>query len=120
AGDTITVTSESRLALNMAQGGGFVIRLTEVEETGETDIKDLPVKSASSLYVDKASATLHIYADKAIQTVDIYNINGQKMLNMPTGNKEMQQAIHLQSWPKGVYITKIQTETGLDTLKFTY
>ncbi|MDR1119995.1 MAG: glycoside hydrolase family 97 protein, partial [Dysgonamonadaceae bacterium] len=39
AGDTITVTSESRLALNMAQGGGFVIRLTEVEETGETDIK---------------------------------------------------------------------------------
>jgi alpha-glucosidase len=114
--DTIQVTHETRLPISMAKGGGFVIRLVKNEEVA---IKDIQKPTASSLYIDKASGTLHVQAKDAIQSLVVYNIAGQ-LLKKEAPCGEAWQTVSLADLNRGTYIVKIQSESSADTLRFIY
>jgi alpha-glucosidase len=115
AADTIRVTHETRLPVAMAKGGGFVIRLVKNENTA---IQNIPEPVVSSFYVN--NATLHIQTKDAIRSVAVYSIAGQKMLNGGLPDGENRRKILLAGLTKGVYMTKIQTKSGVNTIKFKY
>jgi alpha-glucosidase len=109
-----TVTSETKLTISMARGGGFAIRLKDVTE--ESAIR--PVEEESlSLYVDRQAQLLYVYAGRPVQSLSVYNGLGQLVLKKMAISGE---PLALSGLNKGSYAVKIETERGVITAKFVY
>ena len=113
--EEIMVTKETALTLNMAKGGGFVIRLVEVEETGF-------VKStnSTSVVMNKETGQLNVQSKERLRSIQICNLAGQILFNKKITNEEYTQQINIADLKEGTYIINIQTESTLDSLKFIY
>lgn len=115
---TMTVTKDTKLAIDVAKGGGFVIRLSNNVSTGIGS--NLPADKPVSIYVDKLAAKLYIYTDKDIQMAQIYDISGKCLLTENYNNNPELEAISLSGLRNGVYLAKLQTKQGTSFFKFIY
>lgn len=114
--DTLVVTSETKLPVVMANGGGFVIRLVETNGTGLAKITNNP----ATVYVDRDAELLNVKADAAIQGINIYNVSGQTVLAQTFSDENFWRQVSLSRFNKGVYIAKIQAATNLYSTKFIF
>jgi hypothetical protein len=92
------------------------IRTKEVYQAGKTDAT---FKTGIDL-IRKADATaciydgsLYINSDAAVLNIDIYNIAGRKVLSTATGDK----VVPVETLPHGVYVVKVKTTQGDETVK---
>jgi len=112
-----TVTSDTKLTIDMAKGGGFVIRLKDLSTSGIKEGNNGKIQEQLSAYVDRKSSTLHINSEKAIENVMIYNISGQCLSVNKFNNGLYSESVNIADLRKGVYIVKVQTESFVKSLK---
>lgn len=115
--ETKTITSDTKLTLNMAKGGGFVIRLLDQSASGIEDVKSNPQISIS---LDKSSSSLVVNSEKAIQSVRIYNVSGQCLFFENFKQEIYSVPVNLSSFSRGNYIVKAQVDKTFSSTKFTY
>ena len=115
--ETKTITSEDVLSFSMARGGGFIIRLEEMDGTGLSET----LVNGSLVYVDRSAAILNVKSEKALQSIQICNLSGQIIYRKDClDNADALQQIDLSLFDKGTYIVKIHTESSFDSVKFIY
>ncbi|MDR1380123.1 MAG: glycoside hydrolase family 97 catalytic domain-containing protein [Tannerella sp.] len=116
--ETLTVTRDTKLAVDMAKGGGFAIRLREGDGNGNQEMP--PVADFFSAYVDKASGVLHIKTDHRLNAVEIYDIAGRRIFSETCKSGAFTGEIDLSGLKSGYYITNLQTEQKTGSFKFYY
>lgn len=115
--ETRTITSETKLTIDMAKGGGFVIRLRKQNANNNSEIVEAAFFTA---YVDKTSGVLHIQTDDDLEVVRIYDISGKYMFAKSYKNNTCSGSINISELDRGVYITKLQTKQKTGSFKFIY
>jgi alpha-glucosidase len=115
--ETLTVAKETKLAVDMAKGGGFVIRLKKKEQNNNPEI---PAASAFSVYIDRASAMLHIKTNDGLNAVKIYDIAGKCRFSEIYKHRTYFEKIDLSCLDRGLYITNLQTKKKNESFKFLY
>lgn len=115
--ENMTVTKDTKLTVNMAKGGGFVIRLLDSTGSGLAKVeKENPLV----VYVDKASDTLHVEMEKRIDSVQINNISGQILFARNFKDSSFSENINLSGFNKGVYIVSVTAEAAQVSTTFVY
>lgn len=109
-----TLTKDDKLRMQMAKGGGFVIRLVE---DGSVGINEIKKRANISIRINNERNMLSIEAEENIQSIEIYNTSGQLI------SKELIQGsnfhtIDMTSIPKGIYILKTNTKSTMSSVKF--
>ncbi len=117
ASETTTVTKDTKLTVNMAKGGGFVIRLKKQNQNNNAGI---PETKSFTAYVDKATGILHIKTDSSLDSVTIYDMSGKCMYSENYKNNTNSEKIDLSKLEKGFYITRLQTKQKTESFKFIY
>lgn len=112
-----TITSDTKLTLSMAKGGGFAIRLLETTASGLTKVDN---KANVSVDVDKFTSTLNVKSEKSIQAIRIYNVSGQCLLSESLKKKTYSQPINLSGLGNGFYIVNVLAEKTSSSVKFIY
>ncbi|MDR0700048.1 MAG: glycoside hydrolase family 97 catalytic domain-containing protein [Tannerella sp.] len=115
--ETVTVTKEKKLTVDMAKGGGFVIRLKKQDRDNNPGI---PAANSFSAYIDKTSAILHIKTNDFLNSVKIYDIAGKCMFSEIYKNKTYLEKIDISRLDKGFYITNLQIRQKNESFKFFY
>lgn len=72
-----------------------------------------PEKVAISVYPNPTSSMLNITSEEIVLSIDIYNVQGQRVLNVGNSN-----SIDVSTLQSGVYILKAKTDKGSNTVKF--
>ena len=69
------------------------------------------------IYPNPATDKLNIYFEEEAGTVEIINISGQSIIRqaIPQASSE----INLDALPEGIYILKVESNAGIQTLKLT-
>ena len=108
------VTSETKLNISMARGGGFAIRLEDV-----TELSSIRTEQAEPLlfYVDRNAQRLYVHGDQPILSLSIYDSLGKLVLKSTHPDNKQ---ITLSGLNKGYYLAKIETELGVKASKFIY
>ena len=114
--EEITVTNVSNIKVDMAKGGGFVIRL---EESSGAGIENPGNKMSVSIRVDKITDTLSLNSEESMQSIRIYNLSGRCLLSKDLGGI-FHESIDLSGLDIGSYIASIQTASDNVSLKFIY
>lgn len=76
----------------------------------DTDFKDI----SFSIYPNPVAKNLHIKSQQSIYQIEVFNLNGKRILNEAY---QENQAIDVSGLPSGLYILKIETEKGSVTKK---
>jgi len=113
---TMTVSKDTKLTIDMAIGGGFVIQLKDLS----TGIIPIANQTPVSVYVDEQSATLHINTDKDVNTANIYDVSGKCLLIKVFKSYSKPLTMGLSGLKKGVYVLKLQTNEQIFHSKFIY
>lgn len=74
---------------------------------------DFSINTGVSIYPNPANEILNIKSNNPIVSVSVWNIQGQKVSQF-----EKSTMIDISNLQAGVYVTKIQTETGLKVVNF--
>jgi alpha-glucosidase len=115
--ETATVTKENKLAVDMAKGGGFVIRLKKHDPNNNPG---MPVADSFTAYVDKDAGVLHIKTDDSLNSVKIYDMAGKCMLSETYKSRTYSERIDISGLDKGFYVTHLQTKKTIENFKFFY
>jgi hypothetical protein len=78
-------------------------------------VNEAAKKNTVSFYPNPVVDYLYINNDSRIKDVEVYNVSGQKMLN-ETINAE-KGSVDMRRAPAGIYILKVNTERGSQSLK---
>jgi alpha-glucosidase len=114
------ITKDSLLTIDMAKGGGFVIRLKKIN-TSEVIKNPFIDINVPSLCVDRQFGKLKLFSNDKVKSVYVYNLLGKCIVNMKYQNfYSKNESINISEFGKGIYIAKIQTEKGMFSLKFIY
>jgi len=113
---TMTVTKDTKLTIDMAHGGGFVIRLTDLA----TGITPIALEKPISVFVDKAAARLTFLTDENLLTAQIYDMSGKCLFSEDSKNNNGFSSISLTGLQKGIYLVKFQTKQQSSCLRFIY
>ncbi|MFT3739649.1 MAG: glycoside hydrolase family 97 catalytic domain-containing protein [Breznakibacter sp.] len=116
--ETKVVAQGSRLTFDMAKGGGFVIRLREMNPTGGLANPKGPDPVVVSL--DSTAGKLYLHSDKALLSVHIYDITGKCLLSKNYKGRDNLQPVDISGFNKGTYIVKLQTNQDNYCSKFIY
>ena len=81
--------------------------------TGEVNINE--ISENINIYPNPATNFINIEAENNIKTISIYNVTGQNVLQTDVNSSEI--GINIFSFNKGLYIIKIETESGIYTEK---
>lgn len=114
---TRTISKGDQLTIDMAQGGGFVIQLTDPNISG---VPGNRVSDHASAFVDRQSDTLTLFTDNRIESVAIFDMYGKCLLNENTSNNSRKETISISTLDKGIYIARIHTEDKMSSVKFVY
>ena len=113
--EEVIITQDTRMTINMARGGGFVIRLIGSDTSSNLHSRPAP---ASSFHLDKELQTLHVEAANAIRSVRLLGISGQLLFAENLSDRASFRQINISGLPKGTYILKVETESTIDSFKF--
>ncbi|WP_300672995.1 GEVED domain-containing protein [Soonwooa sp.] len=72
---------------------------------------------AMILYPNPVKDIINLKTDEKIESVDIFSIDGKKLMNKARVNTNNQLNVH--NLPQGVYIIQVKTETKTEAIKFT-
>jgi alpha-glucosidase len=114
---TQTITKDTKLSIDMASGGGFVIKL---HNTLTSNIPNVPSQKPISVYVDQANAQLRVLTDEKLESAHIYDILGKCLFTENAKNNSEFRSISLSGFPKGIYLVKFQTKQQSSCLRFIY
>jgi len=114
---TLTITKDTKLAIDMASGGGFVIKL---HSTLTGNISDVTLKKPISVYVDQANAQLRVLTDEKLVSAQVYDILGKCLFIGNANNTAEFRSINLSGFPKWIYLVKFQTKQQSSCLRFIY
>lgn len=115
--ETLTITKNSTLNVDMAKGGGFVIHIKSPVPDG---IPDRHASGRIAIFVDRKSDSLNIFADNMLQSVAIYDMLGKCILNEYYQHSAKTESINISGLEKGIYMAKIQSGEKLSSIKFSY
>jgi len=114
---TMTITKNTKLSIDMAQGGGFVIML---HNTLTDNVTNVSVEKPISVYVDEAAARLRVLTDEKLLSAQIYDISGKCVLIGNSNDNTELRSLSLSGLSKGIYIVKFQTKQQASCLRFIY
>jgi alpha-glucosidase len=118
--ERLTVTKDTRLEVDLAKGGGFVIRLKRQGTNGSAAVGGGGDGREVFMHVDRASGTLHIRTDQRLRCVNLYDVSGKCMFSGHYKCAAGSEKIKLQGLERGVYLLKIQTDYETNGFKFIY
>ncbi|MDR0393810.1 MAG: glycoside hydrolase family 97 catalytic domain-containing protein [Tannerella sp.] len=116
--EKMTVTKDTKLTVDMAKGGGFVIRLKKQNPNGNAGVRQEGQPFLT--HVDRTTETLHIRTDQILRSVNIYDVSGKCMFSGHYKRPANAEKIRLSGLEKGIYILQIQAEHETDSFKFFY
>lgn len=113
--EELNITKESKLDMDMANGGGFVVMISPDNASG---INDPEKKSADIFaYVNQGKQILNIKSEIPVQSVKIFDISGRLLFDKESENANYSENIDISGWMKGTYIVRVKTDVGTETLK---
>lgn len=115
--EKMEITKNTKLSISMAKGGGFAIRLLHASGSGIAKVNQ---ENPLTVYVEKATDTLHVSAKKRIETVKINNISGQVLFAKNFSDGSYAGQIDLSGFDKGIYVVSVKTEAALASTTFIY
>ncbi len=77
--------------------------------------EDTQIDIAVTLYPNPAKNQTTIKTNSIVNKVSVFNILGQEIFNTDNDTAELQ--LDLSNWEIGTYFAKVQTESGLQTIK---
>ena len=114
---TMEVTKDTKLSVDMAIGGGFVIKL---HNTLTDNVTPVTANNPVSVYVDKASALLRVVTVEKLLSAQIYDMSGKCLFTGKNGSDNDLRSISLSGFQKGIYLVKFQTKQQSSCLRFIY
>ena len=83
-------------------------------------VSELHEDVSVDVYPNPTSGKFEITSSARMERIDIYNASGQKLvLNNQAQTGILKQVIDLSSAPRGIYILRIVTESGVSVRKLT-
>lgn len=98
------------LAQNDFGVAGFVIELPE----SALGSQEMAPKQSLSVYPNPVKETLHLRSTHPVISAEVYNLAGQRILSVTKVNDNKFSAASLV---KGMYLLKVQTSAGVQTVK---
>jgi alpha-glucosidase len=117
ANQTMSVTKDTKLSIDLAVGGGFVIM---VHNTVTDDVPSVTDKKPISVYVDKTAAMLRVLTDEKLISAQVYDISGKCLVSGKSNTDSEFRSISLAGLRSGIYIVKLQTKQQSSCLRFIY
>lgn len=112
--EVMILTCEDELTLQVAKGGGFVIRLIE---DGNSGIDGNKKKAIFSIRTDTSRNIMTIESEEPLQSIGIYDSSGRLAFNKLYDNSKY-ETIDLNSFPKGIYLLKLDAKNAKNSAKF--
>lgn len=115
--DTMVVNNQTSMLFNMAQGGGFVIRLQDKEGTG---LEEEVIEEKTKMSVTVQQDVLSVQSNEPVRRITLYTPAGQVVIDRTFPDHSFLQEINLSACSKGIYIAQIRTDSSVESLKFIY
>ena len=92
-------------------GEYHTFRLQISEDMGVSDLSNIEIE----LYPNPTSNIVNIQSNSKIKSVQVYNMNGQMLMNQTIQNQNAE--INVAGYNSGTYIVKVETDSGIHTHK---
>ncbi len=96
---------------NMPEGAAFDLLI----DANSMGVEELTSYNQTSVFPNPISNTVNFMSNNNIESITIYNMTGQEVLNQKVSGKNSE--LNVASFPSGVYVAKVKTDKGEETIK---
>lgn len=110
--EVITVTNQTRLSVNLSVGGGVAIRVRNSTVTGTDELSN-----NISVYQNEDGTRLTIEASERVESVTLIDMAGRTYHKRTILQQESLKDMDVSFLPRGLYVVRVQTRSGIYTTK---